>query len=116
MEQPSVTQWNNEGYAVEGADWEEQSYLEGCAHVREQARRKLKTLDDELLECKPRGLRVEGVPRADTGDSVRGGCGQAQAVQRWVWERDIRTRRLPGMEASSAGESVADREHCVDGQ
>ena len=60
MAEPSVTQWNSEDHAVEGVDWEEQSYLEGCAHAREQARRRLRTLDDELLRCKPRGLRVEG--------------------------------------------------------
>ena len=60
MAEPSVTQWNSEDHAVEGVDWEEQSYLEGCAYAREQARRRLKTLDDELLGCKPRGLRVEG--------------------------------------------------------
>ena len=31
MAEPSVTQWNSEDHAVEGVDWEEQSYLEGCA-------------------------------------------------------------------------------------
>ena len=60
MTEASVTQWNSEGHAVEGVDWEEQSYLEGCAYAREQARRRLKALDDELLGCKPEGLRVEG--------------------------------------------------------
>jgi len=60
MTEASVTRWNSEGHAVEGVDWEEQSYLEGYAYAREQARRRLKALDDELLGCKPRGLRVEG--------------------------------------------------------
>ena len=60
MAEPSVTKWNSEDHAVEGADWEEQSYLEGCSYAREQARRRLQTLDDELLDCKPRCLRVEG--------------------------------------------------------
>lgn len=60
MAEASVTQWNSEDYTADGVDWEKQSYLEGCAYAREQARRRLKTLDDELLYCKPRGLRVEG--------------------------------------------------------
>ena len=60
MAEASVTQWNSEDQTAEGVDWEEQSYLEGCAYAREQARLRLKTLDDELLSCKPRGLRVEG--------------------------------------------------------
>ena len=60
MAEPSVTKWNSEDHAVEGTDWEEQSYLEGCAYAREQARRRVTALDDELLGCKPRGLRVEG--------------------------------------------------------
>ena len=56
----SVTQWNSEDQTAQGDDWEEQSCLEGCAYAREQARRRLKALDDELLRRKPRGLRVEG--------------------------------------------------------
>ena len=36
------------------------SYREGCAYAREQAKRRLQTLDDELLGCKPKGLNVEG--------------------------------------------------------
>lgn len=60
MAEASVTQWKGEDQTAEDVDWEEQSYLEGCAYAREQARRRLKTLDDELLGCKPRGLRVEG--------------------------------------------------------
>ena len=60
MAEPNVTQRNSEDHAFEGVDWEEQSYLEGCAYAREQARRRLETLDDELLGCKPKGLRVEG--------------------------------------------------------
>ena len=60
MTEASVTQWNSEDHAVEGVDWEEQSYLEGCVYAREQARLRLKALDDELLGCKPKGLRVEG--------------------------------------------------------
>ena len=60
MTELSVTQWNDEDHALEGADWEERSYQEGCAHAREQARRRLKALDDKLLRRKLRGLRVEG--------------------------------------------------------
>ena len=56
----SVTQWNGEDQTAQGDDWEEQSCLEGCAYAREQARRRLKAPDDELLRRKPRGLRVEG--------------------------------------------------------
>ena len=60
MAELSVTQWNNEDQAIEDIDWEEQSYREGCAYAREQAERRLRALDDELLSCKPKGLRVEG--------------------------------------------------------
>ena len=60
MAEVSVTQWNGEDQTAQGDDWEEQSYLEGCAYAREQARRRLKAPDDELLRRKPRGLRVEG--------------------------------------------------------
>ncbi len=60
MAELSVTQWNNEDQTIEGADWEEQSYREGCAYAREQAKRRLQTLDDELLGCKPKGLKVGG--------------------------------------------------------
>ena len=60
MAELSVTQCNNEDQNVAGVDWEEQSYREGCAYAREQARRRLQTLDDELLDCKPKGLNVEG--------------------------------------------------------
>ena len=60
MAEVSVTQWNGEDRTAQGDDWEEQSCLEGCAYAREQARRRLKALDDELLRRKPRGLRVEG--------------------------------------------------------
>ena len=60
MAQPSVTQWNDEDHTFEGTDWEEQSCREGCAHAREQARLRLKAVDDELLRCKPRGWSVVG--------------------------------------------------------
>ena len=60
MAELSVTQWNNEDQIIEDVDWEEQSYREGCAYAREQAKRRLQTLDDELLDCKPKGLNVEG--------------------------------------------------------
>ena len=60
MAELSVTQWNNEDQTIEDVDWEEQSYREGCAYAREQAERSLRVLDDELLSCKPKGLRVEG--------------------------------------------------------
>ena len=60
MAELSVTQWNNEDQTIEDVDWEEQSYREGCAYAREQAKRRLQALDDELLDCKPKGLNVEG--------------------------------------------------------
>ena len=60
MAELSVTQWNNEDQTIEEVDWEEQSYREGCAYAREQAKRRLQALDDELLDCKPKGLNVEG--------------------------------------------------------
>ena len=60
MAELSVTQWNNVAQTIECVDWEEQSYREGCAYAREQAKRRLQTLDDELLGCKPKGLNVEG--------------------------------------------------------
>ena len=41
-----------------GADWEEESYREGCA--REQARGRLEELDGELLERKPASWSVLG--------------------------------------------------------
>ena len=60
MAELSVPQWSNEDQAIEGSDWEEQSYREGCAYAREQAKRRLEAMDDELLSCKPEGMRVEG--------------------------------------------------------
>ena len=60
MAELSVTRWNNVAQTIECVDWEEQSYREGCAYAREQAKRRLQTLDDELLGCKPKGLNVEG--------------------------------------------------------
>ena len=60
MAEQSVSQWNNEDQTTEGLDWEEQSYREGCAYARVQAKRSLQTLDDELLDCKPLGFKVEG--------------------------------------------------------
>ena len=60
MVEPSLTQWNDEDHALKGADWEERSYQEGSVYARERARRRLQALDNELLGCKPKGLRVEG--------------------------------------------------------
>ena len=116
MAEVSVTQWNGEDQTAQGDDWEEQSYLEGCAYAREQARRRLKALDDELLRRKPRGLRVEGFRERTLvtrfGEvAVRrrmysDGCGNT------TFALDDRL----GLEAASAVESVADREHGVDGE
>ncbi len=60
MAENNVSHWNEEGQRVERSDWEEASYREGCAYARERAAARLKALDDELLERKPKGLRVEG--------------------------------------------------------
>ena len=41
-------------------DWEETSYRDGCSYAREKAVARLRTLDDELLRCKPNGWTVLG--------------------------------------------------------
>ena len=51
----SVAQTNKEDQIVADTNWEQESYREGCAYPREQARVRLKALDDELLRRKPKG-------------------------------------------------------------
>ena len=63
MTEKIVAQRNVGDQAIAGADWEEQSYREGCAYARERAVRRLEALDDELLRLKPKGLKVEGFRR-----------------------------------------------------
>ena len=50
----SVAQTNKEDQIVADTNWEQESYREGCAYPREQARVRLKALDDELLRRKPK--------------------------------------------------------------
>ena len=57
----SVAQTNKEDQIVADTNWEQESYREGCAYPREQARVRLKALDDELLRRKPKGWTVLGV-------------------------------------------------------
>ena len=60
MAEISVHQWIDGEQRRLGVDWEETSYREGCAYAREKAVTRLRTLDDELLRCKPRGWTVLG--------------------------------------------------------
>ena len=116
MAELSVTQWNNEDQTIEDVDWEEQSYREGCAYAREQAERSLRVLDDELLSCKPKGLRVEGFRER----TVVTRFGEVVVRRRMYSHGDGNTifalDESPGVEAASAGESLANREHRVYGQ
>ena len=57
----SVAQTNKEDQIVADTNWEQESYREGCAYPCEQARVRLKALDDELLRRKPKGWTVLGV-------------------------------------------------------
>ena len=43
-----------------GKDWEEELYREGCALMREEARRKLEALDEWLYVQAPAGWQVVG--------------------------------------------------------
>ena len=45
----SVAHTNKEDQIVVDTNWEQESYREGYAYAREQARVRLKALDDELL-------------------------------------------------------------------
>ena len=56
----SVAQTNKEDQIVADTNWEQESYREGCAYPREQARVRLKALVDELLRRKPKGWTVLG--------------------------------------------------------
>ena len=56
----SVTHTDDEDQMVADANWGEESYLEGCAHAREQARLRLERMDDELLRRKSKGWKVVG--------------------------------------------------------
>ena len=58
----SVAQTNKEDQIVADTNWEQESYREGCAYPREQARVRLKALDDELLRRKPKPESTEGRP------------------------------------------------------
>ena len=60
MAEIMVTQKDDGNERDVGADWEEESYREGCAHAREQARGRLEELDGELLERKPASWSVLG--------------------------------------------------------
>ena len=60
MAENNVSQWKGQDQSYEDMDWEEESYREGCAYVRERAAQTLKTPDDQLLKSRPRGFRVEG--------------------------------------------------------
>ena len=60
MAGPSVTQGVTEGQTARSIDWEEECYREGCAYAREQTKRRLRALDDELLGDKPTGWTVLG--------------------------------------------------------
>ncbi len=60
MARYSVAQTDNEEQAVADIHWEEESYQQGCACAREQARLRLETLDAELLRRKPKGWTLLG--------------------------------------------------------
>ena len=56
----SVSQTDNEDQTIADINWEEESYQQGCACAREQARLSLEALDAELLRGKPKGWTVLG--------------------------------------------------------
>ena len=56
----SVTQTDNEDQTIADINWEEESYQQGFAFAREQARLRLEALDAELLRGKPKGWTVLG--------------------------------------------------------
>ena len=56
----SVSQTDNEDQTIADINWEEESYQQGCACAREQARLSLEALDAELLRRKPKGWTVLG--------------------------------------------------------
>ena len=60
MEELRVREWIDQDQADLGMDWEEESYRRGCAYARELAERRLEALDDELMPCRPKGLRLVG--------------------------------------------------------
>ena len=60
MAELSVQQWIDDEQSGLGMDWEEESYLQGCAYARELAEHRLSALDDELMRSRPMGLRLVG--------------------------------------------------------
>ena len=56
----SVAQTDNEDQTIADINWEEESYQQGFAFAREQARLRLEALDAELLRGKPKGWTVLG--------------------------------------------------------
>ena len=56
----SVAQTDNEDQTIADINWEEESYQQGFAFAREQARLSLEALDAELLRGKPKGWTVLG--------------------------------------------------------
>ena len=54
----SVAQTDNEDQTIADINWEEESYQQGFAFAREQARLSLEALDAELLRGKPKGWTV----------------------------------------------------------
>ena len=56
----SVAQTDNEDQTIADINWEEESYQQGFACAREQARLSLEALDAELLRGKPKGWTVLG--------------------------------------------------------
>ena len=60
MAELSVQQWIDDEQSGLSMDWEEESYLQGCAYARELAEHRLSALDDELMRSRPMGLRLVG--------------------------------------------------------
>ena len=60
MAELSVQQWIDDEQSGLGMDWEEESYLQGCAYARELVEHRLSALDDELMRSRPMGLRLVG--------------------------------------------------------
>ena len=60
MAELRVHEWIDQDQADLSTDWEEESYRRGCACARELAKRRLEALDDELMQSRPKGLRLVG--------------------------------------------------------
>ena len=115
MAELSVQQWIDDEQSGLGMDWEEESYLQGCAYARELAEHRLSALDDELMRSRHDGSAVGGVPQEDSGDPVRRCDHQTPDVSRLRRRDGIPFGRVPGIEASATSESVHHREHRGDG-